>query len=183
MDRLRDFVIPFVGLSVGNHRFEFEVDDSFFEQFEYSELQHGKVTVVADLEKKERMMVLNFHFAGDVEVTCDRCGEQFLYPLAGDEHLIIKFGNEFVEESDEMVTIPSTDYQIDLAPYIYEYLHLALPARLIHPEDAEGRTACDPEILKKLEELSPGNFADPRWEALNRLRQQDDKNGRNQEHK
>lgn len=174
MDYRKEFIIPFVGLATGNHRFELEVNDAFFEYFEFSELHHGLVRLELELDKQERMMVFSFHFEGNVEVTCDRCGEEFTFPLKGSEQLIVKFGQEFQEESDEMIIIPSTEYKIDLAPFIYEYLHLLLPVRIVHPDDEKGQTSCNPEILKRLEQLSPHPKTDPRWEVLGHLPQGDD---------
>jgi uncharacterized protein len=172
VDYLKDFVIHFVGLSIGNHQFDFEVSDRFFEQFEYSQLKHGQVRILVDLEKQDRMMVFNFELTGMVEVTCDRCGEEFMLPLDGSERLIVKFGSEFKEESDDMIVIPSTEYKIDIAPYIYEYLHLILPWRIIHPDDADGNTTCNPDTLRRLEELAPRVSTDPRWAALGELKQE-----------
>lgn len=169
VDNLKDFIIHFVGLSIGNHQFDFEVNDLFFERFEYSQLKKGLVKVTADLEKQENMMVFSFHFHGYVEVTCDRCGEEFNLPLDSNERYIVKLGAEFVEESDDMITIPSTEYKFDLAPYLYESLHLMLPPKVVHPDDEGGHSLCNPDTLRKLEEMSPHTSPDPRWNILTRL--------------
>jgi uncharacterized protein len=174
VDYLKDYTIHFVGLSIGNHRFDFEVNDVFFEQFEYSQLQHGLVKVLVELDKQDRMMVLTFGIEGSVEVTCDRCGEEFMLPISGNQRLIIKFGAEFKEESEDMIIIPLTEYKIDVSTFIYEYLHLMLPWRIVHPDDAEGNTKCNPEVIHLLEELSPHSTIDPRWEALSNLQQEND---------
>ena len=176
MKHLKDFIIQFVGLSIGNHQFEFEVDDSFFEYFEYSQLQHGRAFIKVELEKQERMMIFSIAIDGSVEVTCDRCGEEFFLPVSGDERLIVKFGEEYAEESDEIICIPATEYQIDLAPFIYEYLHLILPGRILHPDNQDGSSGCNPEILKRIEALAPQKSSDPRWEVLNKLKQEGNTN-------
>ena len=173
MDYLKDFIIHFVGLSVGNHQFEFEVNDLFFEHFEYSQLQHGSVKVEVDLEKQERMLVFSFRINGSVEVVCDRCADEFMLPVSGTEHLIVKYGEEFAEESDDMITIPATEYKIDLAPFIYEYLHLMLPVRIVHPDGPDGKTNCNADTLQILEKLSVHTDMDPRWEILNNLKNED----------
>ena len=173
MDYLKNFIIQFVGLSIGNHQFELEVNDRFFERFEYSQLQHGLINILVDLEKQDRMMVFSFGIKGNVEVTCDRCGDEFILPIQGDQRLIVKFGTEYLEESDDMVVIPSTDSKIDLSPYIYEYLHLILPWRIVHPDDAEGKTTCNPDAIRRLEELAPHASIDPRWAALGNLQKEE----------
>ncbi len=170
MDYLKDFIIHFVGLSVGNHHFEFDVNDLFFERFEYSQLHQGNVKVLVELDKQERMLVFSFHLEGTIEVTCDRCAEEFSMPVSGNEHLIVKYGGEYAEESDDMITIPATEYKVDLSPYIYEYLHLMLPVRIVHPEDENGHSDCNQETLRILNELTAHTDTDPRWDVLNRLK-------------
>lgn len=170
MNRLKEFTIPFVGLEPGNHQFEFEVNDTFFEHFEFSQIQHGRMHVTVGLEKMERMMIFNITTEGEALVTCDRCTNEFMYPISDTQRLIVKLGAEYMEESEDVVVIPETDYQFDLSTYIYEFIHLALPARLLHPDDENGNSTCDPDMLRLLETLSPGGDSfDPRWEALRKL--------------
>ncbi len=170
MNHLKEFNIQFVGLEPGNHQFEFEVNDSFFEHFEFSQIQHGQVHVNVDLEKMERMMIFNIGLEGRVRVTCDRCTNEFDFLLSDKQRLIVKLGAEYLEESDDVIVIPETEYQFDLSPYIYEFIHLALPARLLHPDDEDGNSSCDPDMLRRLETLSPTEDSfDPRWEALRKL--------------
>lgn len=169
MNPFLDFEIPFTGLSIGNHHYELEVNDTFFSQFEYSRLHKGHLNVSLELEKKERMLTFFFRISGIVSITCDRCGGEFNLPLQGDEHLIVKFGEEYAEESYDMIVIPENDHKINLAPFIYEYIHLLLPARIIHPDDDNGKSTCDPEMLRKLQELSQHHGGDARWDVLRNL--------------
>ena len=166
MKALKEFVIPFVGLKEGMHDYSFEIDDRFFESFEYSETGHGRVHVNVSLERKERMLIFTFAFKGFVTVPCDRCAMDMDHPVEGHERLIVKFGHEFIEESDEIIVIPDTESHIDISPYIYEYIILALPMKRVHPEGEEG---CDPEAIEKLNRHSSGE-TDPRWEALKQLK-------------
>jgi uncharacterized protein len=169
VNRLKEYNIQFVGLEPGIHQFEFEVNDSFFEHFEFSQIQQGEVHVTVSLEKMERMMVFNISFVGDVMVTCDRCTNEFKLAISDEQRLIVKLGAEYIEESEDVVVIPETEYKFDLAPYIYEFIHLALPARLLHPDDELGNSTCDPDMLRLLEKLAPAESVDPRWEALRKL--------------
>jgi len=169
VDYLADFVIPFMGLSLGNHTFDFEVNNAFFEHFEYSEIKKGKVSIEVILERQERMLIFGFKIQGSVEVTCDRCLDVFDHPVSGREQLIVKFGHERLEESDDVLMIPHTDYQIDLAPLIYEYINLLLPIRHVHPMNENGEYACDPEVTKFITETPEHENTDPRWEVLKGL--------------
>lgn len=170
MNRLKEFQIQFVALEPGTHQFEFEVNDSFFEHFEYSQIQHAKIYIDVVLEKMERMMVFTIGIEGEALVTCDRCTEEFTIPLTDTQRLIVKLGAEYLEESEDVVVIPETEYQFDLSSYIYEFIHLALPVRLLHPDDENGNSTCNPEMLRLLETLAPSaESVDPRWEALKKL--------------
>lgn len=170
MDYLKLFVIPFGGLKPGNHQFSYEIDDLFFEQFEYSEIKRGAIKVSIDLEREEKMLVLHFSIEGTVEVNCDRCAVPFSFPVKGEETLIIKFGQDYHEEDDEIQIIPEGEKQLDVSPFIYEYIHLLIPSRKVHPEDENGISECDPEVIKRIEERENSSGPDPRWEVLKKLK-------------
>ena len=169
MKSLEQFIIPFSGLKVGFHRFDFKVDRAFFEAFEFGEIRSGSVGIVLALEKKERMLVFDFSLSGTVDLPCDRCGEMMDIPVKGEERLIVKLGEAYRDEGEEVIIIPETDKQFDVSRFLYEVLHLMIPAKRVHPESG-GRSTCNPEILKKLEELSGHHEPDPRWEALKKLK-------------
>jgi hypothetical protein len=37
MKPLKDFIIPFIGLKLGKHHFEYQINKAFFEHFEYDD--------------------------------------------------------------------------------------------------------------------------------------------------
>jgi len=162
MKALKEFVIPFVGLKEGVHEYSFEIGEKFFESFEYSEIDHGKIHAAVSMDRKERMLIFDFKLKGHLTIPCDRCMEEMEYPLNVDENLIIKFGHEHKEETEEIIIIPETESHVDISGYIYEYIMLALPIKKVHPEGEEG---CDPLVIEKLEQHSSLEV-DPRWEAL-----------------
>jgi hypothetical protein len=45
-----------------------------------------------------------------------------------------------------------------------------LPYRKIHPDNADGSSTCNPEVLKRLEQMWKEEASDPRWEAIQKLR-------------
>lgn len=170
MDYLKQFVIPFGGLKPGVHQFSFEVDDLFFERFEHSEIKKGKFKVEVAFEREEKMLILNFLINGKVDVPCDRCYESFLLAVNGKERLIVKFGDGFHEENEEVQIIPLGETQIDISPFIYEFVHLLIPYRRVHPEDENGNSLCDPEVIKRIDEREAASEPDPRWEVLKKLK-------------
>lgn len=164
------YQIAFSGLTSGTHKFDFQIGDSFFEQVHDTEISGGTVRVIVTMAKEERMMDLHLEISGKVRVHCDRCNELTDVEVNGNERLILKLGDHYFEESEDVQVIPETAHQFDLGPFLYEYIHLLLPVRKIHPDDDHGNSGCDPEIIKKLKELSESHAPDPRWEALNQLK-------------
>jgi uncharacterized protein len=168
----RQFVIPFKGLKTGKYDFVFDIDDKFFDNFEESEITKGKVHVEVNLDKKTSMLELYFDLTGKVTVTCDRCLEEFEMPLAYETELYVKFGDESEEQSDEIIVLSHNEFELDIAQYIYEFVHLSLPYKRIHPDDKKGNSTCNKEMLKKLEEYvtrENENNTDPRWDDLKNL--------------
>ncbi len=170
VDYLKQFVIPFRGLKNESHHFDFVIDNKFFDAIEYADLSKGSVNVGLDLIKEERMMIFEFDIYGHVTVECDRCLEPFEQPLDGRERLIVKFGETFEEQSDEVIIIPEAEYQFDLSRHIYEYVRLMIPMQCIHPDDETGNSTCNKEMLAKLTQDNEEQKTDPRWDALKKLK-------------
>lgn len=170
MDWFKQFVIQFGGLEAGQHHFDFEIDNTFFEHFEYSEIKNGTIDVHLELVKEEKVLAFHFSFDGKVILPCDRCFEPVDLKISGTEHLIVKFGDGYYEENEELQIIPEGVNQFDISPFLYEYIHLLLPVRRVHPEDENGNSLCDPEIIKMLDQTSSPGEPDPRWEVLNKLK-------------
>ena len=168
---MKEFVIPFSGLKTGIHHFDFNIDVLFFEAFDYKTYKEADLKVVIAFTKKETMLELGFEFDGFVHVRCDRCGEWFDLPLKGNQDLIVKFGEEREQISEEILILPHHEHQIDVAQCIYEMVVLATPYRRIHPEGEDGIPLCNPEIVAQLETLNTktDNNIDPRWSELKDL--------------
>ncbi|MGB5508665.1 YceD family protein [Robiginitalea sp.] len=171
--RHKEFEIPFSGLKLGKHQFDFQIDNAFFDSYQYDEFNEADIKVTAILHKMNTMMELELKAEGWVNVACDLTSEPFNQPLESELELVVKFGEEFNDEDDEILVLPLGSHQFNIAQYIYEMLVLAVPTKRVHPGIAEG--TLDSEILKKLEELRPKeikneeNEIDPRWDALKSL--------------
>lgn len=172
MDRLDKYSIPFAGLAKGNHPFEFEIDDAFFESFENSVIQKASVHVDIDFEKAETVLTLTFRMKGFITQTCDRCLEEFEIPVNTTQVLLVRFGIPGVGETDDIIVIPHGEHQLNVAQHIYDYLSLLIPMRVVHPDDENGNPGCNPEFLNRLENESDKDDpqGDPRWEILKNLK-------------
>lgn len=162
------FVIPFSGLKTGSYQYDFDIEDEFFGNFDQSEIRRGKLKVSVELERQQRMLVFLFRITGSVVVPCDRCLAEFDQAIEGNERLIVKFGEQHGEETEDIFIITENEHSFDLAPFIYEYVNLLVPFRRIHGEDSEGNSLCDPEVTRYIREVDEDK-TDPRWDALKGL--------------
>jgi len=143
--------IAFKGLSQGKHIFEYEIDDKFFSEFEGGVVDKGNVHVRVTLEKQSSLMIVWFNVDGTVNVQCDRCLEMYDQQIKGNERIFVKFGEKDFIEGDDVIWVSVNDYQLNIAQLIYEFICLALPIKKVHPEDENGNSTCDPEMIEKLD--------------------------------
>lgn len=175
MKPLKQFSIPFTGLKLGAHHFDYELDDLFFNAFEYSLIKSGNLKVELELEKQETMLLLKFKVMGTVNLDCDKCLSEFAYPVNLYERQIVKFAEDELESDDEeIITLNRKDTEIDISAPLYEMINVAIPY-IKNCEQADKE--CDQEMIDRLEQLSIDKQAeeneqtsDPRWEALNKLK-------------
>jgi uncharacterized metal-binding protein YceD (DUF177 family) len=169
----KEYIIPFSGLKQGKHNFNFEIDNTFFDSFEYDEFNDSKINVAVLLNKTSVMMELDFEASGTVNVNCDITSESYDQPIASELRLIVKFGDEYNDEDDEILILPHGEHELNVAQFIYEMSVLAVPQKRVHPGIADGTLKSD--VLEKLQELQPKGKEentdenDPRWDELKKL--------------
>lgn len=165
------YAIPISGLKEGTHIVDFEIGKEFFELFEESEIKEGSLIATVKLEKRSSHMDLLISLSGEVRISCDRCLEVYSQPIDSENRLFVKFGSVIEDIDPDILSLPAGEHELDLQQHFYEYIHLALPIRRVHPDDLEGRSTCDPTMLKKLEELiiEEEPESDPRWDELKKL--------------
>lgn len=175
MKPLKEFTIPFVGLKLGKHHFDYKIEQAFFEHFEYDDFNDVNVTVDLVLEKKTTLLELHFKISGWVNVNCDLTNEPYNQPIENEFTLVVKFGDEYNDEYTDILIVPHGTFEINIQQYIYEMIVLAVPLKRTHPGIEDG--TLDSDILKRLEELSPklnekkdkDEDIDPRWNTLKDL--------------
>lgn len=170
----KEYDICFIGLKQGEHLFEYEINDDFFELFDYQEFRSVCQKVEITLNKKSNLLELSFKNSGEVGVVCDVSNEPFNLKTQGELFLVVKFGEEYNDDNDELLILPNGEHTINVAQYIYEMIVLSVPVRRIHPDVENG--TLQSEVLEKLQELSPknpdenqSNDIDPRWNELKKL--------------
>jgi len=163
--KLKEYNLPFLGLKVGKHLYDFTLGKAFFEAFPHSEIEECNIQVKLELEKQASMMVLDFHLEGTISTECDLCGEPIDQALTGTYRLIVKFGLETGSTDEEVLILGPAEHEIDISQYLYEYCHLSLPARRAHANQAD----CNQEVLKELEKYRVSENSDSNWIALKNM--------------
>jgi uncharacterized protein len=165
------YTILLGGLKEGRHTFDFEIDKEFFEQFEESEVKEGSLIANIVVDKSTSHSDIVIRISGSVRICCDRCLEMFFQSVDCENRLLVKFGKSIDDSDPDILSLPFDEQELDLKQHIYEFIHLALPIRRVHPDDNNMKSTCDPVMLKKLEELiiEEEIKTDPRWDELKKL--------------
>ena len=178
MKEIQKYNIDIFKLGDKQHRYEFESGDSFFADFEQDLLQKGHFRTELLLDKSATLLHLHFRVAGSVELVCDRSLEPFDHPVEINQSLILKYGEENRELTDEIEVIARDTPRINVAQYIFEYIGLSLPMKKIHPSLRDQPVEYETEEALLIyrsgdapENAEEGPSAiDPRWQALQKLK-------------
>lgn len=168
------YLIPFIGLKIGKHHFEYKIEKKFFAVFGFDEFENCTIHTAVVLEKKTTIMELSFAHKGTVTVPCDLTGEMFDLPIKGKIKLVVQFGELFNNDNEELLILPHGEHQLDIAQYIYEMIALSIPVKRIHPGVKDGTLKSEAlNILNELQvneqELLNKEEIDPRWDKLKQL--------------
>lgn len=166
---IKKYLIPFSGLKLGEHLFEFKIEDAFFKEFNSTEIDKADIHVKVLMHKKSTMLSLHFTITGKVEFSCDICTENYIQNIEHEFDLIVKFSDyESIEDTDEIIVLPTNEHTLSIAQQLYEFIHLALPTKRTHENDDD----CNQDMLKKIDELSyqEPEQSDKRWDNLKKLK-------------
>ncbi|WP_442589087.1 YceD family protein [Pedobacter sp. AW31-3R] len=177
MKPLKQYSIPFTGLKIGKHQFDFEIDNGFFDAFEYSLVKKGELKAAIELDKQETMLILQIHIAGTIELECDKCLSNFNAPVDIKERQIVKFAEDDLQSDDlEIIMLNKKESELDISEILYELINVSVPYIKICSQNGVN-AQCDEEMIARLESLSgdaqheqENNTSDPRWEALKKLK-------------
>lgn len=187
MGKFSDFKLPLKSLGTGTHTFEYHLDKQFFVNMENSDV-HGadlgvKLTVVYNGEYYD----LDFKVEGEVTLLCDRCLDDLIFPIDATYHIVVKYGEDYNDDNDEVLEIPQGDAYLNVAYMIYDTVVLAIPIKHVHPQGKCNRqmsallkkhraTGEDADLENQLmDEMDTMDDApaetptDPRWDALRKL--------------
>jgi uncharacterized metal-binding protein YceD (DUF177 family) len=167
MHVLKEYNVVFSGLSLGEHNYDYVINRSFFDSFGYTDFEEIQLKVHVTLEKQDSLISIHFNILGEIEVNCDRCGNELTKSVQTSNTLLLKFSDHTTNDGDDLITLPNTAFEINLSQYIYEYTSLAIPTRRVHEGD------CLSDLIKETteeEKEADQESIDPRWKALEQLK-------------
>ena len=171
MDKLRNYDVSFSGLKNGKHVFKFEIDKTFFQLFDTEqEFTNPKIKVHVLLDKHSTFLEFEIKVSGTVELVCDITNENFDHPIENEIKVLVKFGEEYDDSEEDVITIPTSDHAFNISQLIYENVALSIPMKKLSPnvsdEDLEILEKFSPKEIEKEKE----DKSDPRWDALKNLK-------------
>lgn len=149
--------LPLCNLDREKWTFEFCLTSDFFANFDNSEILEGRVKVNLAAEKIKNFVDVVLQYSGEVTVECDRCLENLVIPLSGENRLSLRFGkapqrsgSNDDDDDEDVIYVADEEREADLSDYVYESVWLSLPMHRVHGDDENGTSLCNPEMLKYL---------------------------------
>lgn len=172
MNALDAFTLPISGLKVGTHQFDFQLDKSFFDEYEAAPVKAGNVQVSVELDKRADMMVFRFEVKGTIATQCDRCLADIDLPIEGTHDLIVKYLPAEGNPEPELIYIDRAATQLKLANHLYEFTCLTIPMIKVYDCQVDDPIPCNEELLDILDgEAGTDSVPDnPIWDVLKDLK-------------
>lgn len=171
-DSLQEYRIPHAGLKKEIHEFSYELTQAFFANFENALIQKCDIQVNITFDKRQEPYLIEIDLDGNVWSDCDKCTASIPVSIHSSYTIYAKYTvDEALKDTDEpdIVYISKDDQYIDIAQFLYDFVHLSIPVHVIC--DNPGKTDyCDMEIIALLEKQPTENEIDPRWADLNKLK-------------
>lgn len=174
MKKNRYIYIQISGLTNDVHEFDFELDKGFFDLFESNLEVNETFQVKVLLKKATNMITADLNISGMVDLVCDRCLENYQYPLKATETIFFKYGETHKELSENLFVIPAEQEALDLNQHVYDSIMLSIPMKKLHPRFLENESNDEEENTfiyssKTDAEIEEEPQPDPRWAQLRKF--------------
>ncbi|MBD5317230.1 MAG: DUF177 domain-containing protein [Bacteroides sp.] len=197
--KFTEFKLALKSLPVGTHHFEFHLGKEFFVNMESADVHDADLTVNLDVVHKNDAYDMTFAITGTVTLICDRCLDNLVMPMEAEYHVTVEYGDDYNDETDDLLIIPQSDNYLNVAYMIYDTVALAIPIKHVHPLGKCNRAmsavlkkhratpaGAGPDADMSLEEAlidemdgmepdadtddAPEQPSDPRWDELKKLK-------------
>ena len=133
MGKFAPYKIPLSTLGDGKYEQDFECGTEFFKNMENTDVISSDVKVHLDLEKKNETYDCTFTCKGSLKIPCDRCLDPIDHEVDTVYHITVKYGDDYNDESDDLLVIPHSDSYLNAAYMLYDTIVLTIPLRHVHP--------------------------------------------------
>lgn len=193
MGKFSQFKLPLKSMSPGVHEFDYRLGKQFFEDMESSDVRDADVYVHLTVTYANDVYALTFVCRGTVTVPCDRCLDDLTLDVDASYGIKVKYGDSYRDDSDELMEIPASDNDLNVAYMIFDTVSLAIPIKHVHPMGKCNRAmssllkkhratdASDPDseledqLIDEMDSMpdtadgAAQASTDPRWDALKGL--------------
>ena len=195
MAKFSQYKIDLENLPKGINEYNYLLDKKFFDAIDHEMVRKGNISAELTVKKTINAFEFNFHLSGTIQIPCDRCLDEMNQEIDTNNRLIVKLGEEYFEESDEIVIIPADEGEINIAWYLYEFIVLDIPIKHVHElgkcnkvmtskyrkhqavssdenevdDDDEFNDEIVDEDVDDISKDDSSKDTDPRWDALKQL--------------
>ena len=174
----------------GTHTFEYHLGKTFFTNMESEDIRDADLTVNLTVVYKADIYALTFEVEGMVTLLCDRCLDDMEYPIDTNYAINVKYGDDYNDDSDDLLVIPESDNYLNVAYMIYDTVALAIPIKHVHPlgkcnrqmsqmlkkhrasDPSDEDAALQDELIEEMDSMDTADTeapTDPRWDGLKKL--------------
>ncbi|MCM1067755.1 MAG: DUF177 domain-containing protein [Muribaculaceae bacterium] len=190
MGKFSAYNLQLKSLGLGTHDFEYHLDKQFFVNMESADVRDADLNVKLTVVYNGDFYDLSFAITGEVVLLCDRCLDDLHFPIEANYHLVVKYGDDYNDDSDEVLEIPASDPSLNVAYMIYDTVVIHIPIKHVHPlgkcnrqmsailkkhrAQADGEDAdLENELIDEIDSIDASAASDapsdPRWDALRKL--------------
>ncbi|MDE7181148.1 MAG: DUF177 domain-containing protein [Muribaculaceae bacterium] len=117
-----------------DYEYDFRITKEFFADRDNADILGADVDVHLTVRRAHEAYSLLFECDGELDVACDRCLDPVEVPVGVDYDIRLKFGEEYDDSDETLITLPYNTTRFDVAPLIYDTLLLSVPLRCVHPD-------------------------------------------------
>lgn len=186
------YKIPLKSMAAGTYEYDYKLGGQFFKDMESPDVRDADVDAHLTVVHRDGVYDLSFKFVGEVVLLCDRCLDDLHFPIDTTYHIIVKYGDAYRDDSDDLLEIPESDSELNVAYMMYDTVSLAIPIKHVHPQGKCNRAmsallrkhrttmpgdedaALEEELMDEMDSMPDGDEpvetpVDPRWNKLKDL--------------
>lgn len=174
-------------MAFGTETFKYHLDADFFNEIEQTEVRSSDVDTIIEVSRtRENYFDLYIECTGTVVIGCDRCLDDLVHEVDATYEIGVKLeGDEYDDSRDELLIVPESWRELDVAPLVRDTVLLTIPMTHVHAEgecNEQMSALLSDHAAEGLNDDLPANArpdendgdeanecVDPRWAALKKL--------------